>query len=230
MKTYFYVALLSSLFLFSCSDQTSAQKPAEKSSVASEGTLYLRTFFWVSNNYMEISWIYLAKDGTIVRNPVHGSSPVNLALEKKDNGKEVGTYKTTADQMQITWSNGEKESWYIQKKGNTYTALNKGPVTVAAPLQADYRFEVTIPAHTLVTNENAMHSMAFKKDGTFQFIRFSDYPATLANGATGTYKVQKNTLLLQFQDGKTIRANIGVVPFSTQSPKVLVINRHYVDL
>ncbi|HEU4901467.1 MAG TPA: hypothetical protein VFT06_01715, partial [Flavisolibacter sp.] len=93
MKTYFYLLFLFSVLLFSCSDSTSAQKPGKNVSKAPQGTLYLRTFYWAMNNTMEISWIYLASDGTIVRDPKHGTSPLNRLQEQQDNSSQVGTYK-----------------------------------------------------------------------------------------------------------------------------------------
>jgi hypothetical protein len=58
------------------------------------GKLYFRTFMWTGTygSTLEMTWIYMGNNGSIVRNPKNGVNPVNFAAELANNSDNVGKY------------------------------------------------------------------------------------------------------------------------------------------
>lgn len=227
MKKLFLLPLCLFIFLLACNNSSSVH--TSQNDTEENGKLYVRTFWWAMNNTMEISWIYIGDDGTIVKNPKHGNSPVNSTAEMKDNAAYTGTYKLREDEMNITWSTGQTETWLVEQKNGVFTALNKGAVTVADPLSEDFHFQKDFSAADFIEGENFLHRIQFNTDGTCEFKKFNGTESAITDGTKGTYSISGDTLVVQMA-GKKAAANIAVLDGTGSNTKHLVVNTNYQDL
>lgn len=197
------IALL--CFLFSCTNHPSS----------SNGTVYLRTVFWANSfgGSLDISWIYIGSDGTVIKNPKHGLDPINIEAEKKDNGDNTGTYKKEGDKLMITWSNGKTDGWDIEKNNGEINAIDGGIVSVPDKFSNGEHIKGQFAATAFNPSFSNVQTMVFDKDGSFALTN----SVAVSNEAVSTYKenTQKgkyelngNTIRLSFDDGTKYVANI----------------------
>lgn len=228
-------AVLLIFILSACNNAGSVTpaKEAENDAAANPappaGKLYLRTFYWAMSNMLEVNWIYLGKDGTIVKDPKHGTAPLDPAKEKRDNPAKTGTYTLTGDRMNITWSNGKEENWEAIKKDGIFTSLNGGVVSLADPLPPGYRMALVYPAKTFFDGASSASRITFTRDGRLRFSGSNDHPA-IANGTGGNYTIRGNTLVLEFDGGVIARANICLLDEGPDHSRELVVNNTFEEL
>lgn len=193
---------------------TSSTSPAKPAATASAGDVYLRTTIFRG---LHISWVYLGKDGVIIKDPKHGVNPVNLAAEKKDNPDYTGTYKQVGGKLLITWQNGKSAEWSIEfDDKKAISAIDGGLATKQPPLPADYRIEGRFSARASTANLLSSTTLTFSKDGTFTQGSFggvstADTGATSQSSTSGTYTISGNTLTLIFADGKKTHSVITIM-------------------
>lgn len=224
--------LLAGLALALCSiscgqkpqDSTPTAKPA---ATTSSGDVYLRTVMFRG---LQISWVYLGKDGVIIMDPKHGVNPVNLTAEKKDNPAYTGTYKLVGDKLLITWQNGKSAEWEVEfDKNKAISAIDGGLATKQPPLPADFRIEGRFSARASTANLLSSTTLVFSKDGKFSQSNFggvstADTGATSESSAAGTYAIAGNTLTLKFNDGRETHSVITVMDLGK---RYLVIDSGY---
>ncbi|HEX6915124.1 MAG TPA: hypothetical protein VF145_07770, partial [Chitinophagaceae bacterium] len=235
MKQLFMLAL-AALPLVSC--QTSANNADEPSAeatgavAAASGDLYLRTYMWTGmyGTSLDISWIYMDKNGNIVKNPKHGVNPVDWLKEKQDNAKNTGTYKVAGNKINITWNDGKTASWSVEKKDGKYSAIDGGITTIQKGMPANYRIEGKYASSIVLPNVAATTTLVFKKDGTFTSSNYGtvttpDVTGSSEKSKTGTYDITGNTLTMKFPDGKVEKSVITI--WDDGDKKNLVINGGY---
>lgn len=216
MKKVFLFAALALAVCSASFGQTPKKKsPAAKpAATASTGDVYLRTVMFRG---LQISWVYLGKDGVIIMDPKHGVNPVNLAAEKKDNAAYTGTYKQVGEKLLIAWENGKSAEWGIEfNDKKAISAIDGGLATKQPPLPADYRIEGRFSARASTANLLSSTTLTFSKDGTFSQSSFggvstADTSATSQSSTSGTYTITGNTLTLAFKDGKKTHSVITVM-------------------
>lgn len=222
MKIFY---LLFSTILLSCSQVNSSESPKN-------GTLYLRTYMWTGmyGSSLDISWIYLGKDGKIVRNPKHGVDPVNWEKEKTDNAKNVGTYTEKGSSLEIKWSDGKTAKWTIERKSSEVTAIDGGIVSIPDRMPSNYKIEGQYAASTVLPNVSNSQTLVFKKDGTFNManlgtIATADVSASSESASKGSYDISGNTLTFKFANGEVKKSVICI--WDMDGVKNLVINSRY---
>ena len=96
----------------------------------STGKLYFRTLMLTSayGSSLEISWIFLGNNGTLVRDPKHGVNPINYQAESADNANNIGKYKIAGNKLNVTWQNGQTEKWDIEYDHGELSAVDGGLV------------------------------------------------------------------------------------------------------
>jgi len=182
---------------------------------SSNGTTYLRTVFWANSfgGSLDISWIYLGKDGSIVRDPKHGLDPVDMAAEKNDNAENAGTYKIEDDKLKITWANGKTDEWSVEKKDGEIDAMDGGLVSVPEKFGSDDHIQGQFAATAFSPGFSNVQTMVFKKDGTFSLTSSNavSNEVTTAYGESnqkGKYELNGNTIRLKFDNGNQSVASI----------------------
>lgn len=194
------------ILLISCTNQNSP---------GNNGTVYLRTVFW-NNSYggsLEISWLYLGNDGTIINNPKHGLDPVDPEAEKKDNPDNIGSYKNENNKLAITWFNGKTEEWTVEKSKGEVVAINGGIVSVPEKFAPGSHIKGQFAAAAFSSSFSNVQTMVFKDDGSFALtsstaVMTDDFSNYGENTRKGKYELNGNTLHLNFDDGQKQVANI----------------------
>ena len=203
MKIIF--SFLLAVMLLSCSDNPGS---------SGDGKVYLRTMYSAfGGGSLSISWIYLGDDGTIIHNPAHGVDPVDLEAERKDNEKNVGTYKIEDDKLKITWDNDKTEEWGIEKENGEISIIDGGIATVPDKFEKGETITGQFSAMALGGSFSRVQTMVFKKDGSFQLNTSTaisnDYVNEIGeNDKAGKYELEGNTLRLKFDNGKEDKAMI----------------------
>jgi hypothetical protein len=214
------------LLFISCnnSDSTTAN--------ASNGHLYLRTYMWTGmyGTSLDISWIFLGRDGQIVRNPQHGTEPVQWEEEKKDNAKNTGTYTEKNGKLEISWADGKTSSWSIEREGSKITGIDGGIVSEPDRMPAGYRLDGQYAASTVLPNVANTQTLVLKKDGSFTMnslgtVTTPDVASSAETNKKGNYDISGNTLTLKFDNGEVKKSVICVWDMDGQ--KNLVINTRY---
>lgn len=197
------------------------------------GKVYLRTLGRVigSSYSLDINWVFLGADGTIVYDPVSGADPIDYKAEVQHNGSKIGKYTVAGNKMLITWRNGKKEEWKIEKKGNELSALNSGIVSRPDRMPAYYRIAGQYASAAVTPNLGSVSTFVFSKDGTFTLNNFgmvttNDGSAQKESDTKGTYTISGNTLTLQFANGE-IKKSLVCIWDMGEGKKSLVINRRY---
>jgi hypothetical protein len=197
------------------------------------GKLYLRTFGRVyGGRYsLDINWVFLGADGTIVYDPVSGVDPIDYKTEERHNSNKIGKYKLAGKKMFITWRNGKKEEWGIETKGAELTVLDGGIVTRQARMPAAYRLDGQFAASAVMPNLGSVRTFVFSKDGSFTLntlgtVTTPDVAAQKEWDQKGTYFITGNTLTLQFASGEKKKSLICIWDMG-DGTKSLVINGSY---
>lgn len=200
-------------------NQSSVKNKPQSSTLSgkstSTGKLYFRTFMWTSmyGSSLELKWIFLGNDGTIVVNPKNGVNPINYTAELANNKDNVGQFKITGNQMNITWQNGKTTEWSLEHKGGDITAIDAGIVSRPKPVAANYKLSGQYAASTVLPNVSSVHTLVFQNDGTFKLnksgaVSTRDVSALSQSDSKGTYKISGNTLWLNFDNGESQVATI----------------------
>jgi hypothetical protein len=218
--------IVSSLNVFS---QTADANPASYKDT--NGKLYFRTFMWTGmyGSSLDISWIHLGNAGSIVVDPENGTNPVNYAAELKTNANNVGKYKIEKNKIIITWSNGKKAEWSVERGNGEITALNGGIVSPPKAMAANYRISGQFAGGAVLPNVSSIKTFVFNKDGSFTLnrsgaINTADVSAISQDTNGGTYSITGNTLRLNFTNGHKEVANILMWDMDG-GKKYLVINK-----
>jgi hypothetical protein len=197
------------------------------------GKLYLRTFGRVigTRYSLDINWIFLGADGTIVYDPKNGVDPISYKNEEQNNGNNIGKYQVVGKKMIITWRNGKKAEWSLESKGSDFSTINGGIVTRQDRLPANYRIAGQYAASAVMPNVASVRTFVFSKDGTFTHnslgtVTTADVTGQKEWNQKGTYTISGNTLTLNFADG-TIRKAVVCIWDMGDGTKSLVINGSY---
>ncbi len=231
MKIKFSLALLPLLFLvLSCTSANRNSMNNEEVATAPTGKLFLRTVMWGSG--LEISWVYLGNDGSIVFNPKHGVNPVNIAAESTDNASNTGTYKVVGTALQIKWKNGKTDIWNFEKSKGEYSAINGGLCTIPDPLPANYKLNATYSGGAITANLSSSSTLKFTPDGKFTegrqgTVSTAQTGAISSNQSSGTYTVNGNTLKLKYNSGETYVATVGIYKISATLTYFIINSTSY---
>ncbi len=197
------------------------------------GKLYLRTFGRVigSRYSLDINWIFLGADGTIVYDPKNGVDPINYKSEEQNNGSNIGKYQVVGKKMIITWRNGKKAEWSLESKGGDFSTINGGIVSRQDRLPANYRISGQYAASAVMPNVASVRTFVFSKDGTFTHnslgtVTTPDVTGQKEWNQKGIYTITGNTLTLNFADG-TIKKAVVCIWDMGDGTNSLVINGSY---
>ncbi|WP_207494476.1 agenet domain-containing protein [Aridibaculum aurantiacum] len=179
------------------------------------GKLYFRTLTWTGmyGTSLDISWLYLGNNGSIVRNPINGVNPVDFKAELANNASNTGKYKIAGNKMNITWSDGKTAEWSLETRNGEYVAIDGGIVTRPNALPANYRISGQYAGGAVLPNVSSISTFIFSKDGTFTLkrsgaVHTADITGLSQDTNKGTYTITGNTLRLIFDNGQKQVANI----------------------
>jgi hypothetical protein len=196
------------------------------------GKMYLRTHMWTGmyGTSLDISWIFLNKDGLIIKNPKYGTNPVNIKAELETNAKNVGSYQLAGNKLLINWHDGRKAEWKVESKNGDYSAIDGGIVSAPKPMPTNYRLSGEYTASIFLPNVSSVNKLKFQKDGTFSemssgAISTNQVSEISRTERKGTYNISGNTLQLNFSSGEKTISNIAIWDDGTK--KNLVINTKY---
>lgn len=198
----------------------------------STGKLYFRTLMLTSayGSSLEISWIFLGNNGTLVRDPKHGVNPINYQAESADNANNIGKYKIGGNKLNVTWQNGQTEKWDIEYDHGELSAVDGGLVSRPDALPANYKISGQYAASAVLPGVSSVQTFVFSKDGTFTLNRLGAVHTTDVSGKSesndnGTYTISGNTLHLNFANGEKQVATIWMWE-QENGKKHLVINKN----
>lgn len=179
------------------------------------GQLYVRTQFWTGGQ-LDVAWLYLSEDGVIVRNPVHGADPIDLAKEEQDNKSQTGRYVRDGDRLTVTWGDGTVQDVPVKYEGGEMTNFDGGITARATPFPADTFGDVNYSGRAAYDNVSNTATFAFTKDGTFESFAVgaidekklgkdeTSGSAMSAASGSGRYSVRGNTVMFDYTDGKRV--------------------------
>ncbi|MBU1821738.1 MAG: hypothetical protein KKG00_09555 [Bacteroidetes bacterium] len=187
---------------------------------ASRGKLYLRTTFWASTGTLEISILYLGNDGVVVLNPALGADPVNPAAEAAARPSEVGRYRLTGNQAQVTWQDGRQQTLSIERDSQgELSAWDGGLTSLCQKFGANTRLDKCYTGTATAGRGSVSNTSTyrFQANGTFELNSLGTISTGIAGQASegqyrGTYTLGGNTLRLSFADGR--KENIVITPFT----------------
>ena len=219
------------------SQGSGAQKPQEavvkQTYSGTAGKLYLRTFgrAYGSRYTLDINWVFLGADGTIVYDPVGGADPIDYKAEEQNNPGRIGKYQIAGKKLLITWRNGKKDEWSIETKGGDLTSMDGGIVTRQDRMPAGYRLSGQYSSLAVMPNVAGSRTFVFSKDGTFTLNTLGTVTTSEVSGqkewdSKGTYTINGNTLTLTFANGQVKKSIICIWDMGEGS-KNLVINNSY---
>ncbi|MDQ6757131.1 MAG: hypothetical protein M3004_09360 [Bacteroidota bacterium] len=181
----------------------------------SNGKLYFRTLMLMSSygNSLELSWLFLGNNGTIVRDPKHGVNPINFSAELADNADNAGKYKISNNKLNVTWQNGRTENWGLEYDHGELSAVDGGLVSRPDALPANYKISGQYAASAVLPGVSSVQTFVFSKDGTFTLNRLGTVHTAEVGGksesnSNGTYTIGGNTLHLNFANGEKQVATI----------------------
>lgn len=233
MKTRLTFALTACIcLLWSCTSATSSD-PTDNASAAPAGKIFLRTVMWGSS--LQISWVYLGNDGTIIYNPKHGVNPVNIAAEVADNAANTGNYKVVGSTLKITWKDGKSASWNFEKEKGEFSAIDGGICTKPEQLPSNYKLNSTYSGGAVTANLSASSTLKFTPDGKFTegrtgTVSTAATSAISSNQRGGTYLINGNTLKLKYTSGETYTAVVGIYKISPTLTYFIINTTSYKQL
>jgi hypothetical protein len=196
------------------------------------GRLYLRTYGYTMNGRysLNIDWVFLGNDGTIVFNPVGGVDPIDYKTEAEQNTKNIGKYTLNGSTLHITWRTGKTDKWSTEKKGGEFSSIDGGIVSRQAKMPAGYRLAGQFAATAVTANLGSVSTFQFRKDGSFTLESIGTVSTPDVTGKKewsngGTYSITGNTLTLRFNDGKVTKSVVCL--WDGAGERSLVINRRY---
>lgn len=204
---------------------------ADKATATTNGKLYFRTFSWYSQygSTLDLKWIFLGDNGTIVINPRNGVNPVNYAAEANNNIKNVGKYNLSNNVLNITWQDGKTTSWKVGYGNGDINIIDGGITTRPKAVPANYKLSGQYAAGAVLANVAAFQTMVFNKDGTFTlhkagYVSTADVSGTSTSDSKGTYKISGNTLWLNFDNGEVQKSVLYIMEYP-DGKKRLIINQ-----
>ena len=200
LKSCFLMSIAIMLFsLTACFKSSESSSPSSLSSTSDDiadevtneiaGELYLRTVYNSGSGSLNISWIFLGTDGTIIRNPFYGVNPIQKDKEIANDGQSVGVYTKTATGFDIKWADGSDQSLNAQFKNGKLSGFDGGVCTNAKSYATK-----SFPNETYT---NSGVTLTLSSDNTFSWktsmydSNSRTYQETIK---TGTYELQANTL------------------------------------
>lgn len=198
---------------------------------SAKGKLYFRTFMWTGmyGSSLDLSWIFLGNDGTIVLDPENGVNPINYAAELQNNAKHVGKYKIAGNKLNISWNNGKTEVWSLDFRNGEISTMNGGIISQPKPVPANYKLSGQYSAGAVLPNVSSVQTLVFSNDGSFTLgksgaVSTREVSGLSQSSSKGTYKISGNTLWLNFENGET---EIGTIYIWEQGEgkRHLVINK-----
>lgn len=198
---------------------------------SANGKLYFRTYMWTGmyGSSLDLSWIFLGNDGTIVKDPENGVNPINYTAELNNNAKNVGKYKIEGNKLNITWSDGKKTSWSLEYRNGDISAMDGGIVSRPKGVPDNYKLSGQYSAGAVLPNVSSVHTLVFSNNGSFTLnksgaVSTRDVSAISTSDSKGTYKISGNTLWLNFDNGNKEIAVIYIWDAGA-GKKYLVINK-----
>ncbi len=180
------------------------------------GKLYLRHIRWLATGGSSLDWYFLADNGTIVVDPKHGANPVNLAAERVDNMKNMGTYIIEGDLLKIKWVNGTSTDVEIEYKDGDIIRIDALSIVMRQTgFPAGYKLNGTYSGVTGVGNIAAGRTFSFSDNGSFTgvntgYVSADPGNATAEKNISGQYNITGNTLTLNYADGNIEKAPIAI--------------------
>lgn len=181
-----------------------------------KGKLYLRHIRWLATGGSSLDWYFLADNGTIVVDPKHGTDPVNLAAERVDNMKNMGTYSIEGDLLKIKWVNGTNTDVEVEYKDGDICRIDAMSLVMRQTgVPAGYTLNGTYSGVTGVGNIAAGRTFSFSNNGSFTgvntgYVSAEQGNATAEKNISGTYNITGNTLTLTYADGTIEKAPIAI--------------------
>lgn len=228
-KLILFIALISSAFL-SCSKENKVEEAvAGGNGIA--GDLYLRTQIGSSSS-LQITWIFLGTDGTIIKNPRLGVNPLDKDKETAINPASVGKYTQNGDKMDITWNDGSKQSLNVQYKDGKMSGYDGGVCTVAKSFSADsfpnevYTGQGAFGGGTL----SEYITLTLNSDKTyiwFSRIYVQQTGTWSEKTENGTYTLNKNTLRLIAPNGASHPEYFTVQPYDMGNQIDLILGQSH---
>lgn len=226
-----YAALFICLMVLVGTDtygQRAKRKKAPVKTVADgpAGFTYLRSV--PMGNTQDISWIYLGKDGTIIKDPKFGVDPIDIISEKKHNAGKTGKYTIAGNKMMINWENGKNAEWSIDQKGSEFAMIDGGTAGKQSPMPDNYRIAGQYSAESILPSVSSSTTILFSKDGTFSQSSFGGVNTASGSAVSqdiqeGTYNISGNTLRLNYSNGQKVISMITIWTLAN-GKKYLVIN------
>ena len=181
-----------------------------------KGKLYLRHIRWLTNGNTSLNWYFLADNGTIVVDPVHGANPVNLFAERMDNMKNVGTYALTKNLLKVQWVNGTTSEVGVEYKNGEIISIDAMSIVMRQyGVPAGFKLNGTYSGVLSAGGVSSGRTFKFSVNGTFSlqntgYVSNSATNAMSTNSNAGKYTISGNTLIINFDDGKVEKSTIAI--------------------
>jgi hypothetical protein len=183
---------------------------------AAKGKLYLRHIRWLTNGNTSLNWYFLADNGTIVVDPIHGVNPVNLYEERQDNMKNMGTYVLTNNSLKVKWLNGTASDVEVEYKNGDLCRIDALSLVMRQKgVPANFKLNGTYSGVLSAGSVSGGRSFSFSNRGTFSVVNTGYISSGAGSGTStaqnsGTYTISGNTLTLNFNDGKIEKSAIAI--------------------
>ncbi len=176
------------------------------------GKLYLRSIYWIATGNTERSWFFLGDNGVIVINPVSGTNPVNPAVEQARNFLNVGQYSMGKSSVDVKWLNGKSTSYSMKMQNGEIIELDAGGIMVRQRGMPDnYKLNGTYKGSLSIGGVSSSGTYNFRNDGSVTVSQVGTAAHGRAeNNRQGSYVIKGNNLLISFNDGSQVKANIGM--------------------
>lgn len=182
---------------------------------AAKGKLYLRHIRWLTGG-TSLNWYFFADNGTIVLDPKHGANPVNLAEERIDNMKNMGTYSFSNNLLKIKWVNGLTTEVEVEYKNGELIRIDAFSIVMRLTgFPANYKLNGTYNGVMGVGGIAQGRTFSFSNNGTFTslntgYVSTGMGNATAEKSSSGNYSISGNTLVLNYADGNVEKAPIAI--------------------
>lgn len=182
---------------------------------AAKGKLYLRHIRWLTGG-SSLNWYFFADNGTIVLDPKHGANPVDLAAERVDNMKNMGTYSFSNNLLKIKWVNGLSTEVEVEYKNGELISIDAFSVVMRLTgLPANFKLNSTYSGVMGGGSVAQGRTFTFSQNGTFTSVNTGYVSTSMGNAIaeksnSGNYSITGNTLVLNYADGTIEKAPIAI--------------------
>jgi hypothetical protein len=183
---------------------------------AAKGKLYLRHIRWLTSGNTSLNWYFLADNGTIVVDPIHGVNPVNLYAERMDNMKNIGTYTLTKNLLKVKWVNGTTSEVEVEYENGEIIRIDAMSIVMRQyGVPAGFRLNGTYSGVLSAGGVSSGRTFTFSKGGSFSiqntgYVSNGVTNAVSTNSNAGKYVISGNTLTLNYDDGKLEKSIIAI--------------------